>query len=93
MPRDHVEQYSLGAASEFRRQTAAEHTPLEDGAVQLYADSRDGQAPFLAEMTGRDREGLIDQLWSAIEALPDPEPRGDRGRGKTHLQSTAGRPP
>ena len=24
-----------------------------------------------------DREGLIDQLWSAIEALPDPEPRGD----------------
>jgi hypothetical protein len=54
MPRDHVEQYSLGAASEFRRQTAAEHTPLEDGAVQLYADSRDGQAPFLAEMTGRE---------------------------------------
>ena len=40
-----------------------------------------------------DREALIDQLWSAIEALPDPEPRGDRGRGKTHLQSTAGRPP
>ena len=25
-----------------------------------------------------DREGLIDQLWSAIEALPDPEPRGDQ---------------
>ena len=24
-----------------------------------------------------DREALIDQLWSAIEALPDPEPRGD----------------
>ena len=24
-----------------------------------------------------DREALIEQLWSAIEALPDPEPRGD----------------
>ncbi|MBV9201818.1 MAG: DUF3489 domain-containing protein [Alphaproteobacteria bacterium] len=24
-----------------------------------------------------DREALIDQLWSAIERLPDPEPRGD----------------
>ena len=24
-----------------------------------------------------DREGLIDQLWSAIEALPDPEPQSD----------------
>ena len=27
-----------------------------------------------------DREALIDQLWSAIEALPDPEPRGDPTR-------------
>jgi len=27
-----------------------------------------------------DREGLIEQLWSAIEALPDPEPRGDPTR-------------
>src|SRR3974390_3670492 len=27
-----------------------------------------------------DREGLIEQLWSAIEALPDPEPRGDPKR-------------
>ena len=25
-----------------------------------------------------DREALIDQLWSAIERLPDPEPRADR---------------
>ena len=24
-----------------------------------------------------DREALIDQLWSAIEALPDPEPQSD----------------
>jgi hypothetical protein len=27
-----------------------------------------------------DREGLIDQLWSAIEALPDPEPEADAKR-------------
>ena len=27
-----------------------------------------------------DREVLIDQLWSAIESLPDPEPRGDPKR-------------
>ena len=27
-----------------------------------------------------DREGLIDQLWSAIEALPDPEPEVDAKR-------------
>jgi hypothetical protein len=27
-----------------------------------------------------DREGLIDQLWSAIEALPDPEPQSDAKR-------------
>jgi Protein of unknown function (DUF3489) len=27
-----------------------------------------------------DREGLIDQLWSAIEALPDPEPQPDAKR-------------
>jgi hypothetical protein len=27
-----------------------------------------------------DREALIDQLWSAIEALPDPEPRPDPKR-------------
>ncbi|HWX27807.1 MAG TPA: DUF3489 domain-containing protein [Steroidobacteraceae bacterium] len=27
-----------------------------------------------------DREGLIDQLWSAIEALPDPEPKADGQR-------------
>jgi Protein of unknown function (DUF3489) len=30
-----------------------------------------------------DREALIDQLWSAIEALPDPEPQSDtRGASK-----------
>jgi hypothetical protein len=27
-----------------------------------------------------DREGLIDQLWSAIEALPEPEPQSDTKR-------------
>src|SRR5947207_14761446 len=27
-----------------------------------------------------DRDGLIDQLWSAIEALPDPEPEPDAKR-------------
>jgi hypothetical protein len=27
-----------------------------------------------------DRDGLIDQLWSAIEALPDPEPQADAKR-------------
>src|ERR1700748_3339051 len=27
-----------------------------------------------------DREALIDQLWSAIEALPDPEPQPDPKR-------------
>jgi Protein of unknown function (DUF3489) len=27
-----------------------------------------------------DRDGLIDQLWSAIEALPDPEPERDAKR-------------
>jgi len=27
-----------------------------------------------------DREALIDQLWSAIERLPEPEPRGDPKR-------------
>jgi hypothetical protein len=27
-----------------------------------------------------DREALIDQLWSAIEALPEPEPRSDAKR-------------
>ena len=27
-----------------------------------------------------DREALIDQLWSAIESLPDPEPRGNPKR-------------
>ena len=27
-----------------------------------------------------DREGLIDQLWSALEALPDPEPEADAKR-------------
>ena len=27
-----------------------------------------------------DREGLIDQLWSAIEALPNPEPEADAKR-------------
>jgi hypothetical protein len=27
-----------------------------------------------------DREALIDQLWSAIENLPEPEPRGDAKR-------------
>src|SRR5215472_19098331 len=30
-----------------------------------------------------DRKALIDQLWSAIEALPDPEPQSDsRGASK-----------
>ena len=28
----------------------------------------------------RDRAALIEQLWSAIEMLPDPEPRGDPKR-------------
>jgi hypothetical protein len=28
----------------------------------------------------RDREALIDELWSAIEALPDPEPEADAKR-------------
>src|SRR5271170_5638517 len=27
-----------------------------------------------------DRDALIDQLWSAIEALPDPEPQSDEKR-------------
>jgi Protein of unknown function (DUF3489) len=27
-----------------------------------------------------DRDGLIDQLWSAMEALPDPEPEADAKR-------------
>jgi hypothetical protein len=27
-----------------------------------------------------DREALIDQLWAAIEALPDPEPQSDANR-------------
>src|SRR5438552_16685304 len=27
-----------------------------------------------------DRDALIDQLWSAIEALPDPEPQADAKR-------------
>ena len=27
-----------------------------------------------------DREALIDQLWSAIEALPEPKPQSDRKR-------------
>jgi hypothetical protein len=27
-----------------------------------------------------DRDALIDQLWSAIEALPDPEPQSDAKR-------------
>jgi hypothetical protein len=27
-----------------------------------------------------DREALIDQLWSAIEALPDPEPQSEKKR-------------
>src|SRR5215467_12757789 len=31
-----------------------------------------------------DREGLIDQLWSAIEALPDPEPEADAKRPSKH---------
>src|SRR5262249_62184045 len=29
---------------------------------------------------GGDREALIDELWSAIEALPDPEPPSDAKR-------------
>jgi hypothetical protein len=29
---------------------------------------------------GGDREALVDQLWSAIEMLPDPEPQSDTKR-------------
>ena len=31
-----------------------------------------------------DREALIDQLWAAIEALPDPEPQSDAKRPSKH---------
>src|SRR5262249_22546642 len=31
-----------------------------------------------------DRAALIEQLWSAIERLPDPEPRGDPKRPSKH---------
>src|SRR5439155_7693557 len=43
-----------------------------------------------------DREALIDQLWSAIEALPDPEPQSDAkarieaGRGHCNAAATRG---
>jgi hypothetical protein len=45
-----------------------------------------------------DRNGLIDQLWSAIEALPDPEPQSDAKRPSKQneviamLQRPKGRP-
>ena len=38
-----------------------------------------------------DRDALIDQLWSAIELLPDPEPQSDpkrAGRGDCDVAST-----
>src|SRR5499433_477498 len=43
-----------------------------------------------------DREALIDQLWSAIERLPDPEPpfdakRSEAGRGDCNAASARGR--
>jgi hypothetical protein len=44
-----------------------------------------------------DREVLIDQLWAAIEALPEPEPRSDAkrpveaGRGDRDAASSRGR--
>src|SRR5580704_6488395 len=42
-----------------------------------------------------DREALIDELWSAIERLPDPEPRPEppreAGRGDCHPASARGR--
>src|SRR5262244_4587929 len=43
-----------------------------------------------------DREALIDQLWSAIEALPEPEPpfdakRSEAGRGDCNAASARGR--
>ena len=42
-----------------------------------------------------DRDALIDQLWSAIEALPDPEPEADAKRPSKqddhcHAASTRG---
>ena len=40
-----------------------------------------------------DRDALIDQLWSAIEALPDPEPQSDAKRavkaGRGHCDAAA----
>ena len=42
-----------------------------------------------------DRDALIDQLWSAIEMLPDPEPRHEApveaGRGHCDAAPTRGR--
>ena len=44
-----------------------------------------------------DREALIDELWSAIEGLPDPEPPSDAkapfkaGRGHCNVAATRGR--
>ena len=42
-----------------------------------------------------DREALVDQLWSAIEMLPDPEPRHEApveaGRGHCDAAPTRGR--
>jgi len=43
-----------------------------------------------------DREVLIDHLWAAIEALPDPEPQSDAkrleaGRGHCNAAATRGR--
>ena len=43
-----------------------------------------------------DRGALIDQLWSAIEALPEPEPpfdakRSEAGRGDCNAASARGR--
>ena len=34
-----------------------------------------------------DREALIDELWSAIEALPDPEPESDAKRSSSRTMS------
>ena len=35
-----------------------------------------------------DRAALIDQLWSAIEALPDPEPKSDAKRPSSRMRSS-----
>ena len=35
-----------------------------------------------------DRAALIDELWSAIEALPDPEPNPPRSGGRSRMRSS-----